>query len=117
MEIQVDGVTMSRSYTLPRHRSKVKHGKSDSSDNLYPWLFALTQYEDTGGSKDSSKPPQRAIPNACLAQKLRPWLFPQLRWRTRGQSRLISTSRRRGRSGTIRCGRGAVRLTRRGRLQ
>lgn len=46
----------SRKYELPRHRSKVKHGKTDGSDNLYPWEFSLTKYttDDTDGGADGS---------------------------------------------------------------
>ncbi len=66
VEIKVDGETMSRNYNLPRHRSKVKHGKSDSSDNLYPWMFALTKYAESQGGHGTGKLSQSIVPSAGL---------------------------------------------------
>ena len=48
VEIRIDGVLQSRKYELPRHRSKVKQGKTDGSANLYPWQFGMTKYVDPG---------------------------------------------------------------------
>ena len=106
----MDGTVVSKNYTLPRHRSKVKQGKSDSSDNMYPWLFALTKYdvEYEGGAVEGGA---GALPLLLVspllrlrgaASLLRGWLASdappslflclQSLWRTLAQSRRHSVS-------------------------
>ena len=106
---------MSRNYNLPRHRSKVKHGKSDSSDHLYPWLFALTKYEESQGGHGTGKLSKSIVPSTGLQTDTVPVV--QSWWRMQVQYRLISTSLRHGRSGTIRCGGEAAQSMRPGRLR
>jgi len=52
VEIRVDGEIMSRNYKLPRHRSKIKQGRSDGTDT-YPWIFQPTHWIPQGHTLDS----------------------------------------------------------------